>query len=69
MLRQCNAMLLYVKKENNVVLLTCIFPFPVTRDQILIVNEKTYKSSFCIRLIGIMDYHYLTFLGLVLSKT
>ena len=43
---QYNAMFLYVKKENNLVLLTCIFPFPVTRDQILFSNQKTYISSF-----------------------
>ena len=43
---QCNAMLLYAKKETHFVLLTCIFPFPVTRDQILSFNENTHISSF-----------------------
>ena len=43
---QCNAMLRYVKKENNVVLLTCIFPFPITRDHMIYFYKKNYVSSF-----------------------
>ena len=42
---QCNVV---ICKENIFcfVLLTCIFPFLVTRDQILFFNQKTYVSSF-----------------------
>ena len=46
----CNAMLKYVKKENNFVLFSYFFPFPVSRHQILFFNQKTYICSFCIKI-------------------
>ena len=65
---QCNVMI--YKEENNFVLLKLIFPFPVTRDQILFFFIiKHIQVHFVQRLIGIMNYHYLIYLGLVLSKT
>ena len=61
---QCNVV---ICKEFFFVLLTCIFPFLFTRDQILSFNHKTYISSFRIKINRDYGLPLLNFTGFSLE--